>query len=73
MFVPVHFIIAPVYILSYVATLIVKITLNVKNFTLRVRSGDIYFSLGKVLTLNVKNDEDLKRNMTAKKYQWSYT
>ena len=43
-----------------------------KLFTLRVRSGDIYFSLGEVLTLHVKNGEDLKRNMTAKKYQWSY-
>ena len=37
-----------------------------KLFALRVRSGDIYFSLGEVLTLNVKKGEDLERNMTAK-------
>ena len=32
-----------------------------------VRSGDIYFSLGMVLTLNVKSGEDLKINLKWKK------
>ena len=38
-----------------------------KLFTLRVRSGDIFLSLGEVLTLNVKNYEDLKINFTVMK------
>ena len=37
-----------------------------KLFTLRVRSGDIYFSIWEVLTLNVKNYEDLKKTLTGK-------
>ena len=38
------------------------LTLNVNMFYIRVRSGDIYFSVGEVLTLNVKNCKDLKNN-----------
>ena len=34
-------------------------------------SGDIYFSLGEILTLNVKNGENLKKQLTVKKYSWS--
>ena len=43
------------------------LTLNVKTFTLRVKSGDAYFWFGDVLTLNVKNGENIERNLTGKK------
>ena len=36
-----------------------------KLFTLRVGSGDVYFSFGEVLTPNVKNGENLERNLTG--------
>ena len=35
-------------------------------------NGDIYFSLGEVLTLNVKKAKIFK-NLTVKKYLWSCT
>ena len=38
-----------------------------KLFTLKVGSGDVYFSFGEVLTLNVKNGENLERTLTGKK------
>ena len=45
-----------------------RVLLMLKFFTLRVRSGDNYFSLWEVLTLSVKNGEDLKAS-----WQWTST
>ena len=60
--------------LKYVSLIYRKIHQKVPNGKgLRVRSGDIYFSLGEVLTLNVKYGEDVNRNSTVKKYPGTCT